>query len=170
MWVWSLASLSGLRIQWCCECGAGCRLGSDPTLLWLWCRPAAIALIWPLAWGLPYAVDVALNRPKENLKNKTNTQKHWKSGFMSFIYHATLNYWSKHLSELYFQSEKLDQTLKCLPAQTGCFLQVFRTLPLVMAVAFLKHFIKEIHARAGGSCKYAFFPNSNFKCQPTVHL
>ena len=23
-------------------------------LLWLWCRLAAAALIWPLAWELPY--------------------------------------------------------------------------------------------------------------------
>jgi len=27
------------------SCGVGCRHGSDPTLLWLWCRPVAIALI-----------------------------------------------------------------------------------------------------------------------------
>ena len=26
-------------------CGVGCRRGSDPTLLWLWCRPAATAPI-----------------------------------------------------------------------------------------------------------------------------
>ena len=24
----------------------------DPALLWLWCRPAAVALTGPLAWGL----------------------------------------------------------------------------------------------------------------------
>ena len=30
----------------------------DPALLWLWCRPAAAVLIQPLAWELPYAVDV----------------------------------------------------------------------------------------------------------------
>ena len=27
------------------SCGVGCRLGSDPTLLRLWCRPAATASI-----------------------------------------------------------------------------------------------------------------------------
>ena len=31
-------------------CGVGCRRGSDPTFLWLWRRPAATALIGPLAW------------------------------------------------------------------------------------------------------------------------
>ena len=28
----------------------GCRRGSDPTLQWLWCRLAAVALIQPLVW------------------------------------------------------------------------------------------------------------------------
>ena len=32
----------------------------DPVLLWLWCRPAAAALIGPLGWELPYAAGVAL--------------------------------------------------------------------------------------------------------------
>ena len=43
----------------------GCRHSSDPTLLWLWCRLAATALIGPLAWVLPYAVGMALKRPKK---------------------------------------------------------------------------------------------------------
>ena len=33
--------------------------GLDPMLLWLWHKPAAAALIPPLAWELPYATDVA---------------------------------------------------------------------------------------------------------------
>ena len=41
------------------SCGVGCRLGSDPTLLWLWCRPVAAALIGPLAWEPPYATGAA---------------------------------------------------------------------------------------------------------------
>ena len=44
--------------------GVGGRLGSDLAFLWLWCRPAATALILPLAWELPYAMDVALKRRK----------------------------------------------------------------------------------------------------------
>ena len=56
----SLASLSGLRIQcyhglWC----VGHKRGSDLTLLWLWRRPAAVALIGPLVWESPYASGVA---------------------------------------------------------------------------------------------------------------
>ena len=37
-------------------CGVGHRRGSDLALLWLLCRPAAVALIGPLAWEPPYAV------------------------------------------------------------------------------------------------------------------
>ena len=51
------------------SCGVGHRHGSDPTLLWLWHRPAAVALIWPLAWELPYAAPAALKSKKQT--NKT---------------------------------------------------------------------------------------------------
>ena len=40
----------------------------DPTLLWLWCRPAATALIGPLAWEPPYAAGAALKRQKKKKK------------------------------------------------------------------------------------------------------
>ena len=39
------------------RCGAGHRQGSD--LVLLWCRPAAVAPIRPLAWDPPYASGVA---------------------------------------------------------------------------------------------------------------
>ena len=60
LWVWSLASLSGSRIGIAVSCGVGCRRGSDPEVLWLWRRPAAVAPIGPLAWELLYAGDAAL--------------------------------------------------------------------------------------------------------------
>ena len=44
------------------SCGVGHRLSSDPALLWLWCRPAAVALIQPLAWEPPYAAGAALKK------------------------------------------------------------------------------------------------------------
>ena len=50
------------------NCGVGCRGGSDPVLLWLWCRPAAVALIQPLAWKNPYAAGVAPKRKKKKKK------------------------------------------------------------------------------------------------------
>jgi len=53
LWVQSLASLSALRIWHCCE---------------LWCRPAAVASIKPLAWETPYTEDAAL-KSKAKKKN-----------------------------------------------------------------------------------------------------
>ena len=49
--------------------GVGYRHGSHPALLWLWCRPAATALIQPLAWKPPYAAGVALKDKKKNKKH-----------------------------------------------------------------------------------------------------
>ena len=48
----------------------GCRRSSDLVLLGLWSRPAAVALIRPLAWEPPRAVGVALNRQKDKKKKK----------------------------------------------------------------------------------------------------
>ena len=39
-------------------------------MLCLWCRPAATALIGPLAWELTYAVGVALEKTKRQKKKK----------------------------------------------------------------------------------------------------
>ena len=50
--------------------GVGCKCGSDPALLWLWHRSAAVALIRPLAWEPTYAVGVALKRQKTKKKKK----------------------------------------------------------------------------------------------------
>ena len=47
------------------SCGVGRRRSLDPTLLWLWCRPAAAAPIRPLAWDPPCAAGAALKRPKK---------------------------------------------------------------------------------------------------------
>ena len=51
-------------------CSVGCSHSSDPVLLWLWCRPASVAPIQPLAWELPYALGAALRRPKRKEKRK----------------------------------------------------------------------------------------------------
>ena len=62
--------------------GVGHRHGSDPALLWLWCRPVATALIQPLAWEHPYAMETAqemVKRPKKYkltcTQNKNNTHR-----------------------------------------------------------------------------------------------
>ena len=63
----SLAWLSGLGMWHYCELQISCRLGWDPVLLWLWCRPAAVALILPLAWEAPDATGMALKKKKKAL-------------------------------------------------------------------------------------------------------
>ena len=50
--------------------GVSCRCGSDLASLWLWCRPAAIVLIQPLAWELYYAMGAALRKAKKIRKEK----------------------------------------------------------------------------------------------------
>ena len=50
----------------------GGRRGSDLVLLrlWLWCGPAATALIGPLAWEPPYATGEALEKTERQKKKK----------------------------------------------------------------------------------------------------
>ena len=52
------------------SCGLGRRCGSDPALLWLWCRLAAKAPIGPLAWEPLYVSGVALKKQKDQKKKK----------------------------------------------------------------------------------------------------
>ena len=52
------------------HCGVGCRRGSDPALLWLWCRPVATAWIQPLAWEPPHALYAALEKAERQKKKK----------------------------------------------------------------------------------------------------
>ena len=53
------------------SCGVGCRCGSDPVWLWLWCRAAATAPIGSLAWEPPCARGAALKRQKDK-SNQSN--------------------------------------------------------------------------------------------------
>ena len=45
----------------------------DLALLWLWCRPVAMALIRSLAWEPPYAVGAALKK-RQKKKNSIGTK------------------------------------------------------------------------------------------------
>ena len=49
--VCSVGQGSGIAMS----CGLSHRYGSDPVLLWLWCRLEATAMIQPLSWELPIA-------------------------------------------------------------------------------------------------------------------
>ena len=55
------------------SCGVGHRHGSDPSLLWLWCRPAAVAPMWPLTWAPPYLKGVP-PPPKKRITHSTVSQ------------------------------------------------------------------------------------------------
>ena len=57
------------------SCGVGCRRGSDPALLWLWCRPVATAPIGPLAWEPPYAAGAAQEIATTTTTTKEKRQK-----------------------------------------------------------------------------------------------
>ena len=77
------------------SCGVACRCGSDPALLWLWCRPAAVALTRPLAWEPPpYAAGAALKGQIDPPKKKNSCDFAFSSilvDFVDFIEQATPN-------------------------------------------------------------------------------
>ena len=58
----------------------GHRCSSDPTLLCLWYRLAAIDPTWPLAWELPYAAGAALKKQKIKNIKKNNRWRDWQRG------------------------------------------------------------------------------------------
>ena len=53
------------------------RHGSDPVLLWLWCRLAAAAPIGPLAWEPLCAVGAALKGKKKKKNQHLSSGKRW---------------------------------------------------------------------------------------------
>ena len=74
MQIQSLASLSGLRVHVAVSCGVSHRHGSDLVLLWLWHRPAATALIGPLAWELPHTWGMALKIKKKKRRQLDSSE------------------------------------------------------------------------------------------------
>ena len=62
-----MGSIPGLA-QWvkvAMSCGVGRRQGSDPALLWLWRKPAAVALIRLPAWEASYAAGCGPKKQKK---------------------------------------------------------------------------------------------------------
>ena len=60
-----VGSIPGLPHGFAMNCALGHTCCLDTPLLWLWCRLAASALIWPLGWELPYATSIALKQEKK---------------------------------------------------------------------------------------------------------
>ena len=79
------------------SCGVGCKCGSDlasPQIhkLWLWHRLAAVALIWPLAWELPYAMGVALKKKHAHTHTHTHTHTNHAVFYNSQMHHQAVWY------------------------------------------------------------------------------
>ena len=51
------------------SCAIGCRCGSTPVLLWLWCKPVAIALIQPPSMETSVCLGCGLKKTKKKKKN-----------------------------------------------------------------------------------------------------
>ena len=61
---------------------------ADAARIWrcreLWCRPAAVAPIRPLAWELPYAMGAALKRQKKIYSIQHNGEKGHQPAYETF--------------------------------------------------------------------------------------
>ena len=83
-------------LLWAVSYGVGLRHSLDLELLWLWCRPAAVAPIRPLPWEPPYAVGVALktkNKEENDYKNsRFNTKLGTASQKWLYKWEALLSY------------------------------------------------------------------------------
>ena len=137
------------------SCVVGCRLGSDPVLLWLWRRPVATTPIQPLAWEPPYTVGAAQEMTKKKKERKkiplaflvSSKMKysHLNIGFkrlgmlvlillctssLCILLCTNLLYPSLHKEEIFFCTDKLGALsfLKC---------GIFRTASLCLQMLFL---------------------------------
>ena len=82
----------------------GCRLSADPTLLWMWCRPAATAPIRPLALDPLYAVGAALEQTKS-------------AGWISLLHFPEIPR-KAHPSALFLSQRLSDPTGQCSPCHS----------------------------------------------------
>ena len=57
--------------------GLAHRHGLDPSLLWLWCRPAVVTPIRPQAWEPPCATGMALKKKKKKKMQTQTKTKRW---------------------------------------------------------------------------------------------
>ena len=73
MRVRALAWLRGLRIWHCRELWYRSQTWLGSGVAVLWCRPAAVAPIRPLAWEPPHAADAALKKKKKKNGKRQRT-------------------------------------------------------------------------------------------------
>ena len=81
------------------SCGAGCRRGLEPVLLWLWGRPVAAAPFGPLAWEPPCAAGAAVEKAKDKKKKEEKI-----SSYSFFSYLELHHYGHQSHRELYISS------------------------------------------------------------------
>ena len=98
------------------SCGGGSRGGLDQALLWLWCRLAAVALIWPLAWELPHAVGVALKR-KKKVPHYCKTQLWWKGTHFTFM---ALEWFQELRTKTVYDNKRCSHCTYCSGNYKGC--------------------------------------------------
>ena len=79
------------------SCGVGRRLGLDPALLWLWCRP--------VAWEPPYAAGAALKKTKRKSPFKSTPEF---KNFSRVENLSSSNPWSSQYSSI---SERLSSRI-----------------------------------------------------------
>ena len=112
MQVWSLASVSGLKIWHCWKlpCRSQMWLGSG--VAWLWLRLAAAAPFGPLAQELPFATGVAIKRKKGGGGRSGTFKNHCISGV---LWQSLINLVPREISYLHLVGD-----LKPLPiVETG---------------------------------------------------
>ena len=66
----------------CMSCGVGHRCDSDPVLPWLWCRPAAAALIPPLGPSIRHRCSPQEGKQTNVRTNKKTPPVSWELGFI----------------------------------------------------------------------------------------
>ena len=113
MHVQSLALFSGLGSSVVVSCGVGHRRGSDLALLWLWCRPATVTPIQPLAWELPYAMGAL-----ESKKKISQTQRNLCS-MVSLVKLYIARTWKEKRKQLWAWNFFLCQNMKKYSASYG---------------------------------------------------
>ena len=138
------------------------RHGSDPKLLWLWCRPAATVPIRPLAWEPPYAMDVALKRRKKK-SLPGNHQGIW--AFWAWAAHSPcLVSCSKCCTFLFHNPSAYRLAL----LHAGKWTQVWFIKIQTLYELGDAHPHRDFKGNEGGRCSFTHFTNSNADHSETI--